>query len=57
MKRWIKASDEPKGYNYRGCYIHKDTFSWVVYDEGRKLQEFDTPDEAEEYVDEYLREE
>ena len=57
MKRWIKSSYEPKGYNYRGCYIYNDTFSCVVYDRGRKLQEFDTPDQAEEYVDEYLREE
>jgi len=57
MKRWIHASSESKGYNYRGCYISKDTFSWVVYDQGRRLQEFDTPDQAEEYVDEYLREE
>jgi len=58
MKRYIRSSEEPKGYNYRGFYIHETDFGYDVWKRGKRISdEFSTKDEAEEFVDEILREE
>lgn len=49
----IDAADEPKGYTYNDMYIHYAPFGVAVYDRGKKIGEFDTEEDAEDFIDEF----
>lgn len=58
MKRYIRSTEESKGYNYRGFYIHETSFGYDVWERGKRVSdELSTKDEAEAFVDEVMKEE